>query len=172
MEIWFTSDTHFGHANVIDYCNRPFKDVDEMDTTMVLNWNYRVSSKDLVYHLGDFHFGPKSRLDEILSALRGRIILIAGNHDRKQTRRHPRFESVHDYLEINYNRKKLVLCHYPLYTWNKSHRGSYNLHGHCHGGINRKDREVEKHSRRIDVGVDTNDFKPYHVGDLIIEPTP
>lgn len=81
MKYFVISDTHFGHTNVIKYCNRPFKDAKEMDSVLIKNWNETVSNKDVVIHLGDFAFCSKERAREICSELNGRKILIKGNHD-------------------------------------------------------------------------------------------
>ena len=80
MTKWFTSDLHFGHRNVIPYCNRPFKDVEEMHKGLIEIWNNTVQEGDLVYVLGDFSLNKKySR--EILPLLKGNKILVPGNHD-------------------------------------------------------------------------------------------
>lgn len=81
MKYFVISDTHFGHENIIQYCNRPFKTVEEMDSALIKNWNETVSNKDVVIHLGDFAFCSKERAREICSELNGRKILIKGNHD-------------------------------------------------------------------------------------------
>ncbi len=82
MEIYVISDTHFNHKNIIDYCNRPFKDIDEMNNTIIYNWNRIVKKDDIVYHLGDFFLGSKFDLKDIVDRLNGAIYLIRGNHDR------------------------------------------------------------------------------------------
>jgi calcineurin-like phosphoesterase family protein len=79
---YFTSDTHFGHKNIIQYCERPFADVEEMNVTLVQNWNNVVGEDDIVYHLGDVALGPWSEWDKWLSQLNGHKVLIVGNHDR------------------------------------------------------------------------------------------
>ena len=79
--IWVTSDTHFNHANIIKYCNRPFSSVEEMNETIIANWNKVVSERDIVYHLGDFALGDKSLIPNILRRLNGCIKVIMGNHD-------------------------------------------------------------------------------------------
>lgn len=81
-DIWFTSDTHFGHSNIITYCSRPFRDAEEMDATLIANWNKRVSPRDTVYHLGDIWLTNKLRASSIHAQLNGSITLIRGNHDR------------------------------------------------------------------------------------------
>lgn len=82
MKRHITSDTHFGHTNVIAYCARPFRSVKEMDAELIKRWNARVSKDDIVYHLGDFCFrAPQEKVKELVSKLNGRIILVMGNHD-------------------------------------------------------------------------------------------
>ena len=81
QKIFIISDTHFGHENIIKYCNRPFKDVKEMDETLIKNWNEVVSNKDTVLHLGDFGLGNKEYIASIVNRLNGKKILILGNHD-------------------------------------------------------------------------------------------
>jgi len=81
MKVFVISDTHFNHANIIRYCNRPFSSTEEMDKTMIKNWNETVSNKDIVIHLGDFGLGNKEYIASIISQLNGKKILIMGNHD-------------------------------------------------------------------------------------------
>lgn len=81
MKYFIISDTHFGHKNIIKYCDRPFKNVEEMDKTLIENWNKTVSNQDTVLHLGDFALCSKERARQIMSQLNGKKILIKGNHD-------------------------------------------------------------------------------------------
>lgn len=81
MKTFVISDTHFAHKNIIDYCNRPFKDIHEMDEAMIKNWNETVSNDDVVIHLGDFGLGNKEYIRSIIQRLNGKKILILGNHD-------------------------------------------------------------------------------------------
>ena len=83
--VWFISDTHFGHAKVIEYCNRPFANIQEMDKELIKRWNAKVKSRDLVWHLGDFALANKEYVAEIVSKLNGEIRLIKGNHDTRSS---------------------------------------------------------------------------------------
>lgn len=121
--IYLTGCTHFDHGNIIKYANRPFKDVDEMNETLVNNWNKRVNKNDTVYHLGDFCF-KYNKIDYWRSRLNGTIIQIKGNHDPKNTGT--------IYREINHGKKKVVLFHYPIDEWNGYYRGAYHFHCHTH----------------------------------------
>ena len=80
-KIWFTSDTHFGHKNIIKFSERPFSDVEEMDEVMIRRWNEVVGKDDTVYHLGDFAFLSTGKLRQLISRLNGKICLVNGNHD-------------------------------------------------------------------------------------------
>jgi calcineurin-like phosphoesterase family protein len=157
-EVWFTSDTHFGHARVIEYSNRPFPSVEEMDEAMILNWNAMVRPGDRVYHLGDFSFHRPERSVAIARRLMGQKYLVLGNHD-KRLRNEPDFLShwiwARDLEGIAVADQRIVLCHYAMLTWNQSHRGAWMLHGHSHGSLPR-----DSHSLRMDVGVDPMGYQP------------
>lgn len=149
--VWFTADTHFGHAKVIRHCGRPFATADEMDEVMLRRWVERVNPEDVVYHLGDFAF-PR-RADSIAARLPGRKYLLRGNHDRG--RPPSGFEDLGHYRELRLpGVRPLVLCHYAFATWRGSNRGSLHLHGHSHG------RLEPGRKLRLDVGVDAWDFAP------------
>lgn len=163
-KIWFTSDTHYGHTNVIKYANRPFKDAHEMDEAMIANWNKVVAPNDVVYHLGDFAF-IRSEEDvlHILDRLMGTKILILGNHDKKMSGKvKNRFQFVTSYCEIKVEddaarngRQDVVLMHYAMRVWNKSHYGAWQLYGHSHGSL-----PDLNNSLSIDVGVDCHNYTP------------
>lgn len=160
--LFFTSDTHFGHANVIKYSNRPFNNKDEMDEAIIENWNNAVSDKDIIYHLGDFSFRDYNQTKNILRRLKGHKHFLFGNHDqvfKKNKDLFGFFESVSDYKEIKWNDRKIVLIHYPLLTWNKGHHGAFHLHGHCHGSVN----HLNRGTTRVDVGVDNFNYTPVSV---------
>lgn len=158
MTVWFTSDTHYGHSRVIEYSNRPFSSVEEMDEAMAQNWNSVVRPGDLVYHLGDFSFHRPEQSIRIAKRLMGQKYLILGNHD-KRLRTEPEFLGqfiwAKDLHQIEVDGQKVILCHYAMLTWNQSHRGSWQLHGHSHGSL-----PDDPHSLRIDVGVDPRGYYP------------
>ncbi len=157
MKVYFTADTHFGHSNIIKYCNRPFKNVAEMNETIIGNWNKKVGKDDLIYHLGDFCFGRDERLfDLFFKRLNGLIVLIKGNHDKLAWKLRHKFYAAHDsYHEIKINDQNITLCHYKMAIWNKSHHGAWHLYGHSHGTAT-----DDKHARSFDVGVDCHSFSP------------
>ena len=150
---FFAGDTHFGHANIIKYCARPFASVQEMNHEMMLRWNAVVGSEDTVYHLGDFALRKPSEAPELLSKLNGaRKILIRGNHDRNARQMlEVGFDEVHEKLEWN----GWMLQHHPIATNRKL------LCGHIH----------EKWKRIgwvINVGVDVWDFTPRTIEELVM----
>jgi calcineurin-like phosphoesterase family protein len=164
--IHFTSDTHFGHANVIIHGYRPFKTVEEMDATLVNEWNRVVKPEDTVWHLGDFAWFKESFILEVLASLNGVKHLVLGNHDRLIEKRPTRFigekafASIQSYRELKMGKTSeefLVLNHYAQRVWNKSHYGTFHLHGHSHGNL-------EPFGRSLDVGVDckliTPEYRP------------
>lgn len=129
----FTADTHFNHTNIIHYCRRPFSSIAEMNEALIASWNARVGENDLVYHLGDFAWGDWR---PILERLNGDIILISGGHDKRwQKNYRDRFLQIADLMDIGIEGKSIVLCHYCLRVWNKSHYDSWHLFGHSHGRL-------------------------------------
>jgi calcineurin-like phosphoesterase family protein len=136
------SDTHFGHKGSLNWPNgnaREFTDINEMNQTIIDNWNSIITDEDTVYMLGDFAYkASNATIKHIFKSLKGKIILIKGNHDGqtlKTNQKEHRFESVHDILEFEYNDKQFVLCHYPIQSWRLKERGSIHLHGHTHKTI-------------------------------------
>lgn len=131
--VWFTSDTHFGHAKVIEYCNRPFANIQEMDKELIKRWNSKVKSRDLVWHLGDFALASKEYVAKIVSQLNGEIRLIKGNHDTRSSQwfRDIGFAVVYDYPIIY--EEFIVLSHEPMPFIPSA--GMINLHGHIHNSL-------------------------------------
>lgn len=160
MTLWFTADTHFGHENIIRHCQRPFRNVAEMDEVLVERWNAVVCDDDEVWHLGDFAYrcGPR-RMADIFDRLKGgRRHLIKGNHDRRHTLALP-WSSVGDYAEIKVGTVDLILFHYALREWNRSNHGSWSLFGHSHG-------RLPAEGLSCDVGVDCWDFRPVSLREI------
>ncbi len=167
-QVFFTSDTHFGHANVLKFCpdtRMNLKDIDEADERLITNWNNQVGDNDIVFHLGDVAFNPSQPIAEILKRLKGKIYLIAGNHDKKDyLKRTGRFEGIYDYLKLKLTGidQKFILFHYPIYSWDLRHYGSIHLHGHTHGNLPR----WEADGRVMDVGIDARPPKDMRLWDL------
>ena len=132
--IWFTSDTHFGHNNIIYYDKRPFKTIAEHDRELITRWNSVVSLDDEVYHLGDFCLHRSREIvDSILSQLNGIKMLVKGNHDSKAVTKSPHWLFVTHYHEMVVDNQHICLQHYRKMKWNKDNEGSWMLHGHSHG---------------------------------------
>jgi calcineurin-like phosphoesterase family protein len=136
--IWFTSDTHFGHRSILTFCPNTRLGIDhnDHDEILIRNWGNTVSEDDTVYMLGDIFFCGATRANEIMDRLPGKKHLIYGNHDeiiKNQKPLRDKFASVNDYLELSIEDRLLVLFHYPLLEWNGIKYGSYCLHGHVHG---------------------------------------
>lgn len=157
QRVWLTSDQHFSHKNIIEYCNRPFKDIHHMNEVLIFNYNSLVSPGDIVFNLGDVCMGQIENIDEYIPRLNGNIIHIIGNHDRGR-----RLDKIakywpeqYDKLMIEYKGIKFKLIH------NKEDRiGTPDfiyLYGHVHDDAP-KGLDTETWSYHI--GVDTNDYKP------------
>lgn len=130
-KIFYISDLHFGHKNILGYDGRPFFTVAEMDKALIDNWNSVVKNGDTVYVLGDVSWYNKEDQKNIVNQLNGFKILIYGNHDYNSYHKDG-FDAHYDYLEINDNGRKVVLCHYPIVSFNGMYRGWYHLYGHVH----------------------------------------
>jgi len=175
--IFFSSDHHFGHRAIIDYADRPFETVGEMDDALVEAWNARVSPKDEVYYLGDISMTRTSRTAELVNRLNGRIYYLRGNHDDAlKPVVTARFEWVKDYYELRHQKAgtqeqwgrhaaKIILFHYPIQVWRENHFGSWHLHGHSHGSL--RPLPSQENIRRLDVSVDTRpDYAPYSLDEI------
>lgn len=132
---FYIGDTHFGHANVIKYDERPFKSVEEMDEDIIANWNSRVANGDLVYILGDLSWYGEEKTVEILNRLNGSKILIRGNHDDIGTNAKKCFAKVCDYLEVKDGDTRVILSHYPMPFWNGQFQDTVHLYAHIHNTL-------------------------------------
>lgn len=166
---FFTSDTHFGHANIIKLCNRPFKDVEEMNEKLVENWNKVVPENGIVFHLGDFAFGGSALWNNIIPRLNGRIYLILGNHDRKNIRQGymDKFVDVVPQMQIDIEGRSVYLNHYPFLCYGGSYRDEnsvWQLFGHVHSGPHSGGLDCDRlgilFPYQYDVGVDNNNYTP------------
>src|SRR3990167_4892089 len=133
VKTFFISDTHFNHENIIKYCNRPFQSVEEMNETMINNWNSVVDKNDIVIHLGDFAMGPKKLIPSFAERLNGQVILVKGDNDMSKSRmKKMKFAEVVDYWSENgmlcvHNPKEFLTKYKHLY-----YRSTKILHGHTH----------------------------------------
>lgn len=132
---YFIADTHFFHEKIIKMCNRPFDNVEEMNKKLIENWNKKVTDDDTVYILGDVSFkGSKENTISILKQLKGKKILIKGNHDRFVGQRDfdERFEKICDYLQITEDKQQIILSHYPIIDYAGMYYGAKMIYGHIH----------------------------------------
>jgi calcineurin-like phosphoesterase family protein len=175
-EVWFTADQHYGHKNIIEFCNRPFTDLHHMHKELTTRHNDLVKDDDVVWHLGDFAMDHRL-VPTILSKLRGKHVLVAGNHDKCHPchKRHQHF--VQKYLQYGFAtvwtntvyREEFILNHLPYAgdsaheprypEWRPKDEGGWLLHGHVHELWKVKDR-------MINVGVDQWDYAPVSVKEV------
>ena len=158
MKRFVIADTHFGHENIIKYCNRPFGSVDEMDKTLIANWNSIVSNDDIVWVLGDFALGSKDYIKSILSSLRGRKKLILGNHDNHNHNWYMNagFEFVSPYPVVVDG--FIVLSHAPMGFINEN-SPFWNIYGHVHNDI----RYLDYTYAGACVSVERIEYKPIDI---------
>ena len=172
---YFISDHHWGHEAIIRMSHRPFKNVWEMNQYMIDAWNSVITDEDEVYHLGDvaYKMNLNKLKNDILPKLNGKIHLIRGNHDKDKVinKIGSRFETIQDYKLLEYNHEgkdyKIILFHYPIYSWNGRFRGSIHLHGHTH--MNSVDDTTGKgiHGHIMNVSVEHLNYKPISIVDVI-----
>ena len=159
MTIYFTSDLHHSHKNIVDFTNRSVATTKEQHNEWLVNiWNSTVQKNDLVYHLGDLSFATKySEISEFVSGLNGRIVLLKGNHDREGNLQSLKddnlIENWHMYKEIkvplsNGEVQHINLFHFPISSWHKQGYGAWNLFGHSHGSH-------KSEGKSLDVGLDS-----------------
>jgi len=181
-KVYITSDTHFGHKNIVRGVTnwrtqdgevpvdstRDFQTIEQMNQRLIDGINGVVGQDDTLIMLGDVSFGGFDNIGIFLERLVcHNIHLILGNHDthidKDRDFVQKRFLSVQHYLEVNIEGKDFVLCHYPLQSWNGLNKGIIHLHGHVHLPENRK----FGNGKRLDVGVDGNGMDPYSISDII-----
>ena len=162
--IYFTSDLHLGHANIIRHCNRPFSSIEEMDEVLIHNWNSKVTNGDTVHILGDFMFRNKKSPEEYLSQLKGKKHLVVGNHDKawmKKVDLSKWFESVEMMCFFTDGQRKITMCHYPMMSWPFSNHDGWLIYGHIHENTNMDYWPlIERNGYMLNAGVDINGFAP------------
>lgn len=155
---YFTADEHYGHNKIIEYCNRPFDSIKEMDRYMIEQHNKVVTSHDTTVHIGDFCLASR-KYNDVLSGyvqrLKGNHIFIPGSHDYWM-KGGPKRNSIWQKM---INKQKIVCCHYSMNVWPASHYGAWHLFGHSHG-------KREGVGKSFDVGVDAHEFRPWSFDEI------
>jgi calcineurin-like phosphoesterase family protein len=181
-KVWITSDTHYGHKNIVRGTTnwrtqdgevpvdstRDFQTIEQMNERLIDGINHFVGQDDTLIMLGDVSFGGFENIGIFLNRIICKNIhLILGNHDHHVENNRGdiqgKFLSVQHYLEVNIEGKNFVLCHYPLQSWHGLNKGVIHLHGHVHLPEHRK----FGNGKRMDVGVDGNGMNPYSISDII-----
>ena len=170
INIFYTSDLHLFHDNVIKLNNRPFSDMDDMIKFIVNKWNAKVKKCDLVRIIGDVGY-PKNQQDvenviKIMSLLNGEKELVTGNHDAKLLKDNnfrKLFNKISTYDYTKDGKRKVALFHYPIEEWNGYHKGSYHLFGHVHNN----EENLKVIDIRFNVGMDVNNYVPVTLDELI-----
>jgi len=165
VKTFLISDTHFGHFNIIKHCNRPFYSINNMDKSIINNWNKVVSNEDVVYFLGDFceiHHNPKYWL----RYLNGNISFIEGNHDHPLKKYHVR--PLNKHFVISYKEEKFLLCHYsnPSHPYSESIEFTWDgwvIHGHEHNHT----PLINKRKKRLNVSCENLNYTPIEIGALL-----
>ena len=168
MRTFFTSDSHFGHDNIIRHCKRPcrehpFQDGAQMDRALIDAWNSVVSPRDVVYHLGDFSLRPAETVNGLLKKLHGIKHLIVGNHDRVDGVSGSRLQgwaSMREMAKISVDGQSVFLCHYPMREWPGMWQGTVHLYGHVHGNLQPMPGSME-------VSADVWGGKPVQMTDIL-----
>lgn len=159
--IWFTSDDHFSHTNIITYCKRPFSNIDHMNEILIKRWNERVKNDDTIYVVGDFILSNnRENVLDITHRLHGNIILIPGDHDASSYGV-SHINIAKPIMELRFsNVPPITLCHWCMRVFPKSHYNAWHLFGHSHG-------QLPSEGKTHDVGVDNNNFRPISLDEIV-----
>lgn len=174
--IFFTADLHLGHKNIIKLAERPFSSAEEMDETLIANWNKKVKGGDTVYIAGDL-INKSSDPKKYLARLKGKKVLICGNHDAGwleliDSREY--FVGVEKLIEQSFCGHMVTLCHYPMIEWRASRKGiskklGYLIHGHIHKNTDKPEYyQLFRIPNALNAGVDINNFEPVTFEELIL----
>ena len=188
QKIFFSSDQHFGHRNVVKFCNRPYADEKEMGKALIENWHNVVGPDDIIVTMGDFFwFNDSQSIKKVVNQLNGTIYMVLGNHDKKESFRRCDPEKLiildgisHIFLRCEDENRwyektfEIVCCHYPLMTWSHRDRGAINLFGHIHSGWMRSCDDYDQmlplwRGQQLDVGVDNQNFTPVVFEDVLAQ---
>jgi calcineurin-like phosphoesterase family protein len=165
-KVFFISDLHFHHKNIIKSCGRPFKDVEEMNNTLIDNWNNTVPDDGIVFILGDFCWLRKVSIwTDLLKILKGNKILVMGNHDDRKV-----INDIKDAFMIEPRERlpviingntKMVLDHFPQHEWTGCGHNVIHLHGHIH----EKDSPIAR-TTTYNVSVERNRYRPINLKEI------
>jgi calcineurin-like phosphoesterase family protein len=166
MDTWITADLHFGHEKILQYQpDRPGESIEEMNETIIENYNAVVDKRDNVWIIGDFSLtSDRKMVRKCLYALKGSKHLVVGNHDPNWLLDLPDWASITQMRHMTVAANRFFLCHYPMLTWDGAHRGVFNLHGHTHGMLN----PAWSNPAQLDVGIDCHkEFRPFHIDEVL-----
>lgn len=164
-KIWFTSDWHLGHKNIIHLSNRPFKTIEQHDEFIVRRFNELVQPDDIVWILGDISFNQSyKKYADLFGRLNGKISVVLGNHDNRQhllrCKQDGLIQDVRESKILNVGDKTIHLTHYPLREWHNFSKGGLHAYGHCHGGI-------PDYGKSTDVSLECWEYEPVEVQEFI-----
>lgn len=168
--IFYTSDLHFGHINCLSFDNRPFENIEVMEEEMVRRWNGRVDKSDTVYILGDIFYKYKKDKESILNSLNGQKILIMGNHDGeivKSDKLKSCFIQIDKMAYVKDGKYKIVMCHFPIASWNGRNYGSLHFYGHIHSSSGNVYSFMNNLENAYNVGCMINNYVPCTVEEVI-----
>ena len=164
---WFISDLHFEHKRIISLCQRPFRNVPNMDKTLITNWNSRVQNDDTVYIIGDFACRECSSPYKYLTQLKGNKVLIIGNHDPFWLDKidAEAFSEISYFMHLTLDGEQCTLCHYPMVEWpssriDNSESYGFLIHGHIHNSHNIDYNTVFRSPFQLNASVEINDYRP------------
>jgi calcineurin-like phosphoesterase family protein len=191
-KIYFTADWHVGHQNVLKFDNRPFKDLDEMHTTLIKTFNHYVPKHGITYFLGDMGLCSNGLLKSVMDQLNGTKVLILGNHDKGINSMYSAgFDVVLYKAELQIAKKRVTLSHCPLrdikredtsgmrgsdgtepwhnhdkhkYKYSWPDEDQFHLHGHIHSPNGGKSKKVV--DKQFDVGLPANNYKPVSISEI------
>lgn len=167
---YYISDMHMGHKNVLKFDDRPFQSVEEMNETLIVNWNKKVTDEDDIWVLGDFCYRSEKDPSFYLKQLKGKKHLIIGNHDKVTVNTDSALnylDSVERLKHIKDREYNVILCHFPLADWNAKHRGSYHVYGHIHNNKDEVYEFMKQQERALNAGCMINNYEPVTLEELL-----